>query len=111
MNPFAGLMTPMLDRPCVERRGTGAPRSAVQWPPRRDLPAVANPWELTPMQCAVMGLLAEGNGRNATADKLGVNPKTVDSHLERIMQKMDAATKKQALDIWTHWSRANREAA
>jgi DNA-binding NarL/FixJ family response regulator len=107
VNPFAALMVPMVDRPCVDRRER--PRVAPvapQWPPRAELPVIANPWKLTPMQCAVMGLQAKGMGKKAIGLELSINPKTVDSHRERIMTKMDVATKRQALDLWNDWARA-----
>lgn len=122
MNPFAGLMAPMVDRPCVSRseqvrKARPAALSKVKWPPRGDgkwkrldFPAIANPWGLTPMQCEVMNLRTQGGRYVAIASKLKITAKSVWSHLDVVRKKMDVEQIREAEKIWGRWARKQPKA-
>ena len=47
----------------------------------------------------VLSLLAEGLGQAAIAERLVISPKTVGTHIERILVKLDAHSRAQAVAI------------
>jgi DNA-binding CsgD family transcriptional regulator len=112
VNVFAALATPLVDRPCVSRSEQARKSPPVQWPPgsngslkRLDVPLVANPWKLTPIQCAVMNLRSQGDTYVAISCKLAIKAKTVWSHMDVARKKMDVTTLRQAEQMWGRWAR------
>lgn len=68
-------------------RGIAAPR---------DEPAGPTPWEriaqLTPRECDVLRGIASGQTNKAIAASLGISPRTVETHRERLMRKLGVGT-------------------
>jgi DNA-binding NarL/FixJ family response regulator len=54
---------------------------------------------LSPRELEVMALLAEGLKGPQVAERLGISPDTVRTHVENAMQKLDARTRVQAIAI------------
>jgi|Tabmets5t2r1_1033131.scaffolds.fasta_scaffold00619_4 two-component system nitrate/nitrite response regulator NarL len=52
---------------------------------------------LTPRELQVLRLLAEGNGSEAIAERLVISPKTVASHLQRVMAKLGVHSRVHAV--------------
>jgi DNA-binding NarL/FixJ family response regulator len=52
---------------------------------------------LTPRERDVLGLLAEGLGTGAIAEKLYISPKTVGTHVQRILAKLDMHSRAEAV--------------
>jgi DNA-binding NarL/FixJ family response regulator len=52
---------------------------------------------LTPRERDVLGLLAEGLGTGAIAEKLFISPKTVATHVQRILVKLDMHSRGEAV--------------
>lgn len=61
-----------------------------------DAPAGPTPWEriaqLTPRECDVLRGIASGQTNKAIAAALGISPRTVETHRERLMRKLGVAT-------------------
>jgi DNA-binding NarL/FixJ family response regulator len=55
--------------------------------------------ELSPRETAVLQLIAEGLPPRAVAERLVISPKTVSSHVQRIMSKLDVHTRAQAVAV------------
>jgi len=53
--------------------------------------------ELTPRERELLDLLARGRGNAAIAGELGISPKTVRNHLSRILDKVGAAHRSEAI--------------
>lgn len=113
---WAGLIKPMEDRPCVSR-SEKVRQSPPQWPPRKDgrwkrldVPVIANPWDMTPMQCAVMNLRTQGCTYRVIAEKLEISEKTVWSHMDIARGKTQADSMRHSEQMWGRWVRAQREA-
>jgi DNA-binding CsgD family transcriptional regulator len=53
---------------------------------------VAKPLKFTGQQKTVMGLLCEGMSRNEIADRMGISPYSVKSHLELIYKRANCKT-------------------
>lgn len=56
-------------------------------------PAVRTPAGLTPRECEILGLLAEGMPNKAVARRLGISPKTVGNHVEHIYAKLGVSSR------------------
>ncbi len=61
-----------------------------------DEPAGPTPWEriaqLTPRECDVLRGIASGQTNKAIAASLGISPRTVETHRERLMRKLGVGT-------------------
>lgn len=61
-----------------------------------DAPAGPTPWEriaqLTPRECDVLRGIASGQTNKAIAATLGISPRTVETHRERLMRKLGVGT-------------------
>ncbi len=68
---------------CVLRRPASAPRRS----------------SLSSRELEVLSLLAEGLPQTAIAERLVISPKTVATHIERILVKLDAHSRAQAVAI------------
>lgn len=64
-----------------------------------------NPWNLTERQCRVLEVLAEQGCTKLVARALNVSPKTVGTHMDRIMPKMGARNRTQAVVFFDRWAR------
>ena len=60
---------------------------------------VVNGWGLTPREAEVLGLLASGLGQSEIASQLVISPKTVGTHIERILSKTGARSRAQAVAL------------
>ncbi len=64
--------------------------------PPADEPAGPTPWEriaqLTPRECDVLRGIASGHTNKAIAASLGISPRTVETHRERLMRKLGVST-------------------
>ncbi|GIH22720.1 LuxR family transcriptional regulator [Acrocarpospora phusangensis] len=77
----------------AELRGRG-----VTGVPRGPRPSTAaNAASLTPRQAEVLGLLAEGLSNSDIALRLTLSPKTVEHHISAVLDKLNAATRGQAV--------------
>ena len=54
---------------------------------------------LTPRECEVLGLLVEGLSQPDIAERLYLSPKTVGTHIQRIMGKMGVKSRTQAVAV------------
>lgn len=74
------------------RLAVGARIGAAQ----HDAPAGPTPWEriaqLTPRECDVLRGIASGQTNKAIAASLGISPRTVETHRERLMRKLGVST-------------------
>jgi two-component system, NarL family, nitrate/nitrite response regulator NarL len=61
-----------------------------------DTPSGPAPWErialLTPRECDVLRGIASGQTNKAIAAQLGISPRTVETHRERLMRKLGVGT-------------------
>ncbi|MES3033355.1 MAG: response regulator transcription factor [Gemmatimonadota bacterium] len=61
-----------------------------------DEPVGPTPWEriaqLTPRECDVLRGIASGHTNKAIAASLGISPRTVETHRERLMRKLGVST-------------------
>jgi two-component system nitrate/nitrite response regulator NarL len=57
----------------------------------------ANGYELTRRELEVLGLLADGLGQREIAHRLVISPKTVGTHVERILSKLGVHTRAHAV--------------
>lgn len=61
-----------------------------------DAPPGLTPWEriaqLTPRECDVLRGIASGQTNKAIAASLGISPRTVETHRERLMRKLGVST-------------------
>ena len=53
--------------------------------------------DLTPRELEVLNLLADGLSQNAIADRLVISPKTVATHIQRILSKLGAHSRAEAV--------------
>jgi DNA-binding CsgD family transcriptional regulator len=56
--------------------------------------------KLSPRQMEILGLLAEGGSSKTIGTKLGISPRTVDSHVRTIILKLGAASRTHAVGLW-----------
>jgi two-component system, NarL family, nitrate/nitrite response regulator NarL len=65
-------------------------------PPTAASPSAPTPWEriaqLTPRECDVLRGVASGQTNKAIAASLGISPRTVETHRERLMRKLGIGT-------------------
>jgi DNA-binding NarL/FixJ family response regulator len=54
---------------------------------------------LTPRECEVLGLLVDGLSQPEIAERLFLSPKTVGTHIQRIMGKMGVKSRTQAVAV------------
>lgn len=66
---------------------------------------MSNPWSLPPRQAQVLSLLAEVGCNKLIARKLGLDPRTVETHVARALKKMGLANRTQAAVAWDRWAR------
>jgi DNA-binding NarL/FixJ family response regulator len=52
---------------------------------------------LTPRETEILGLLANGTGTKTIAGKLGISEKTVNNHVNRLLNKLDAHNRLEAV--------------
>jgi DNA-binding NarL/FixJ family response regulator len=57
---------------------------------------------LTPREVEVLVLVARGGTSKAVARSLGISPKTVGNHIERIYSKIDVSTRAEAAMFAMH---------
>lgn len=74
-----------------QRRTEDAPRPPM--PPAAQLP------RLTPRETEVLGALAKGLPTKAIGREMSVSPKTVESHIARLLAKLDARNRAQAVSL------------
>jgi DNA-binding CsgD family transcriptional regulator len=55
---------------------------------------------LSRRQVEIIGLLAEGGTSKTVGAKLGISPRTVDTHVRVIMLKLGAASRTHAVGLW-----------
>lgn len=59
---------------------------------------------LSPRQIEILGLLATGETSKTAAAKLGLSPRTIDSHVRVIVLKLQARSRSHAVSLWlTEW--------
>jgi DNA-binding NarL/FixJ family response regulator len=66
---------------------------------RRSAPAAVSRVSLTSREFEVLTLLSDGLDQTAIADRLVISPKTVGTHIERILGKLGARSRAQAVAI------------
>jgi DNA-binding NarL/FixJ family response regulator len=66
---------------------------------RADAAEAVRPHDLTPRELEVLTLLAEGLEQGEIARRLVISPKTVSTHIERILSKLGARSRAQAVAI------------
>jgi len=59
----------------------------------------ADLYGLTPRECEVLGLLVDGLSQPEIAERLYLSPKTVGTHIQRIMGKMGVKSRTQAVAV------------
>jgi DNA-binding CsgD family transcriptional regulator len=111
MNPFAALVRP--DAPQLVPAATPMPRPRPrQANPVRTFggrfPALSNRWRLTPVECEIMRLTTEdGLTQREVAARLARSCKTIQTHCERIREKMGARNQYHAILLWDRQMRGN----
>ena len=110
MNPFAALVR------------SDAPQLVPATPMPRPRPRQANPvrtfggrfpvrpnrWNLTPVECEIMRLTTEdGLTQREVAARLARSCKTIQTHCERIREKMGARNQYHAILLWDRQMRGN----
>ncbi len=68
-----------------------------------DLPAKANPWNLTPQQCSTLFALAALGSTKLAARELAVAPKTIEQHVREAKRKMGIEHRVTAIVAWDRW--------
>ena len=58
-----------------------------------------DPFEFTPRECEVLSLLVDGFSQPDIAERLNLSPKTVGTHIQRIIGKMGVKSRTQAVAI------------
>jgi DNA-binding NarL/FixJ family response regulator len=66
---------------------------------RVDAAEAARPHDLTPRELEVLTLLAEGLEQGEIARQLVISPKTVSTHIERILSKLGVRSRAQAVAL------------
>jgi DNA-binding NarL/FixJ family response regulator len=66
---------------------------------QRPQPADDDVFGLTPRECEVLGLLVDGLSQPEIAERLYLSPKTVGTHIQRIMGKMGVKSRTQAVAV------------
>lgn len=116
MNPWQDVGRELKDRPGTPVHEThlpaAKPAGASYGAPRRKdcrFPDYPNPWGLAPSHCACMLLVVQDLTTKEIAAKLGMMPKTVDAHFERIRASMGTRTRLQAAVLWDRFTRSEGE--
>jgi DNA-binding CsgD family transcriptional regulator len=55
---------------------------------------------LSPRQVEILGLMVEGGSSKTIGIKLGISPRTVDSHIRTILLKLGANSRTHAVGLW-----------
>jgi DNA-binding CsgD family transcriptional regulator len=55
---------------------------------------------VTPRQAEILSLVARGLGDKAIADTLGVAPRTIRTHLERLFREYGLSSRSEAVAVW-----------
>lgn len=66
--------------------------SGAATPTTRDLPS-----PISPRECEILELIAEGQSNKAIARQLGLGPETVKTHLKNIFAKLEVDRRTQAV--------------
>jgi DNA-binding NarL/FixJ family response regulator len=66
---------------------------------RADAADAARPHDLTPRELEILNLLAGGLEQGEIARKLVISPKTVSTHIERILSKLNVRSRAQAVAV------------
>jgi DNA-binding NarL/FixJ family response regulator len=66
---------------------------------RADAVESARPHDLTPRELEILTLLAEGLEQGEIARRLVISPKTVSTHIERILSKLNVRSRAQAVAV------------
>lgn len=73
----------------------------------RDIyPPRLNFWKLSPVECDVLTMLAQGLHAQTIADNLGINRKTVHTYCDRAKFKMEVDTTIRVVVLWDRFDRA-----
>lgn len=111
-NPFAGLIVPMNDRPCVSRSEQQRKLAVPEWPiapqPRRRRPWVENPWKLTPGQCEALSAVIEAGSDEDAGKLLGISSRTVAMQITRAKDRLGMEKRLHVLLAYDRWVRAHR---
>jgi DNA-binding NarL/FixJ family response regulator len=68
-------------------------------PPNVPIPAERKSFRLTPRELEILGLLTDGLTQDQIADRLVIAPKTVSTHIERILSKLGVQSRTQAVAL------------
>jgi DNA-binding NarL/FixJ family response regulator len=88
-----------LSKPLVVYNAIGV-RSAAELSPTADGPTV-----LTPREREVLNLLARGLNNRQIADELIIGVRTAETHVERILRKLNLENRTQAM-LWVRGEQA-----
>ena len=106
MNLFAELTREIKQRPghaYVESVTKNMSRGGR--PSNVPLPAVDNPWGLSPSECAVMKALSSGLTIIQAGERLGIVGKTVELHLKNAKARMGQTSRVLAILEWDRFMR------
>jgi DNA-binding NarL/FixJ family response regulator len=67
--------------------------------PHGPIPAERKSFRLTPRELEILGLLTDGLTQDQIADRLVIAPKTVATHIERILSKLGVQSRTQAVAL------------
>ena len=81
----------------------------VAVPSRRSPKAADHGARLTARQTEVLSLLAERLSNVEIADQLFLSPRTVEHHVAAVMSKLDASSRKEAVEAATHRGLLDRD--
>jgi len=84
--------------PSTPGAGTPGTRLERRSRPRKDV-TLLDAYGLTPREREVLTLLADGHAQAAIADELFITPKTVATHIERILEKLGVRSRAQAVAL------------
>jgi len=79
--------------------GTGSEARAHQGLPR-PIAVSSRHIDVTPRQAEILSLVARGFGDKEIADSLGVAPRTIRTHLERLFHEYGFSTRAEAVAAW-----------
>lgn len=66
---------------------------------------MTNPWKLPPRQAQIMDLLANVGCNKLIARSLGIDHRTVETHVYRALRRMECENRTQAAVLWDRWAR------
>jgi DNA-binding NarL/FixJ family response regulator len=67
--------------------------------------AIENPWGLSGMQCKVIGFVVEGLTAKEIGTEMCISYKTVQTHMERVLEKMGTKRSVLAAVAWDRFTR------